>query len=225
MGMGGYDSESIYQAIDIIRSSELNCKIIIGLPYINRGDENQVDYFEAADGILIRCIDDLAILRNKYSNKEILLAASLYVYNNMAEAEIMDMLESHKGSIMLETPLELSMKDIGNIIYHESTFTCCYGRLPLMITSGLRDTTGIYRNNRKSVIEVILADRLCYNVILDGRPLSLHGISTDARYDRPINRYYMFTTESGEELRDVLSDSPQYYNRKRFTRGHIDRGI
>ena len=222
MGLGGYDRDSILgllKKIDKIRNGVPSIKVILGLPYINKGDYLVYDYddiIHRMDGLYVRNIDDLAEIRNLYTDKYILLASSLYAYNNMAVQELKDIL-GEDARIIFERSLELCKRDVDGINYRTEDFSQYYGKLPLMVTSGLRDTVGRLTDDKGYSFKSIKCEGLCYNVILGDRPLSLH--------DYEVTRMYYFTDETVKQVKDVLSDDPKYIRDRKYTRGHFEKGI
>ena len=222
MGLGGYDRDSILgllKKIDKIRNGVPSIKVILGLPYINKGDYLVYDYddiIHRMDGLYVRNIDDLAEIRNIYTDKYILLSSSLYAYNNMAVQELIDIL-GEDARIIFERSLELCKRDVEGINYRKENFSQFYGKLPLMVTSGLRDTVGKLRDDKGYFFESINCEALCYNVVLGDRPLSLH--------DYEVTRMYYFTNETVNQVRDVLSSAPKFIKDRKYTRGHFEKGI
>ena len=222
MGLGGYDRDSILgllKKIDKIKNGVPSIKVILGLPYINKGDYLVYDYddiIHRMDGLYVRNIDDLAEIRNLYKDKYILLSSSLYAYNNMAVQELIDIL-GEDARIIFERSLELCKRDVDGINYRTEEFSQFYGKLPLMVTSGLRDTVGKLRDDKGYFFESINCEALCYNVVLGDRPLSLH--------DYEVTRMYYFTNETVNQVRDVLSGAPKFIKDRKYTRGHFEKGI
>ena len=216
-----------------------NVRFAVGLPYINRGEYEIPDEFgEMVDALYIRNIDDLASVRDRFEGKTFILANSLYAYNNLAVVELNDILatpivskepnESEESNnskeskgfnrkLILETSLELSKREIDNMDYIKDYYSIYYGKLPVMVTSGLRDTTGILKDDKGYAFNSVKCDGLCYNVIFGDRPQSLHGYT--------VKRMYSFTDETPAEVKDVLSADPKYIKDNKFTRGHIEKGI
>ena len=235
-GLGGYDMNSLVESRDMaLKSLEekgvKHVRIELGLPHINGGEYDiQKDYsafLSGINGLYIRNIDDLATVREmirqednsnqEFSKIDILLSSSIYLYNDLAIAEVSDILSDHKGMVLYEKSLELSERELKVMHYNNESFSLYYGKLPLMVTSGLRDTEGILTDDRGHRVRVIKCNDLCYNTVLGGLPQSLHGLTPGGLYS--------FTDESGDEVRDVLSQSPKYIEQKLFTRGHFEKGI
>ena len=222
LGLGGYSNDAIMgllRKIENIRIGVPGIKAILGLPYINKGDYQVCDYndiIRRMDGLYVRNIDDLAEVRNLYMDKYLLLASSLYAYNNMAVKELLDIL-GEDSKVIFEKSLELSKREVDGIDYIKEDFSQYYGKLTLMVTSGLRDTVGRLTDDKGYSFKSIKCEGLCYNVILGDRPLSLH--------DYEVTRMYYFTDETVKQVKDVLSDDPKYIRDRKYTRGHFEKGI
>ncbi len=206
-------------------------RIILALPYINRNEydiasERFISLINSYDGLYVRNIDDLAKVAGSLKRLDIstiVLAGSLYAYNDMAVGFIAELLTGFSGEIIYETPVELSKKDINGIDYCYNSKSRVaepyYGKLPLMVTAGLRDTTGQLKDDKQSSFYVINAGDLCYNVLLSSKALSLH------MYESEISeKIYGFTIESADEMKAVLSGRIDKIS-DGFTRGHYEKGI
>ena len=212
-----------------------NIKISLGLPYINRGEytlDDLTGITSCIDSLYIRNIDDLAMIagapligdaesllkyRRDFQEMDLILASSIYAYNNMSVTELFEILQGHGGKVIFESSLEFSKRDIDNMDYRTDFYSVYYGKLPLMVTSGLRDTTGILKDDKGYKFKSVKCDGLCYNVILGDRPQSLH--------DYNLKKMYSFTDETAAEVKDVLSYDPKYIRDRKYTRGHIDKGV
>lgn len=195
-----------------------SAQFAVGLPYINRGEYDIPDDLgDIFDALYIRNIDDLASVRGRFKDKCFILSNSLYAYNNMSVKEMDDILSKHNGKVIYETSLELSKREIDNMAYMTDYYSIYYGKLPVMVTSGLRDTTGILKDDKGYAFKSVKCDGLCYNVIFGDRPQSLHGYN--------LKRMYSFSDETASEIKDVLGIEPKYIKENKFTRGHIEKGI
>ncbi len=195
-----------------------SAQFAVGLPYINRGEYDIPDDLgDIFDALYIRNIDDLASVRGRFKDKCFILSNSLYAYNNMSVKEMDDILSKHNGKVIYETSLELSKREIDNMAYMTDYYSIYYGKLPVMVTSGLRDTIGILKDDKGYAFKSVKCDGLCYNVIFGDRPQSLHGYN--------LKRMYSFSDETASEVEDVLGIEPKYIKENKFTRGHIEKGI
>ena len=227
MGLGRISELDIESMTEDIKSRFPELKLILALPYINRGEYSVGKFsglIEKCDGVYVRCIDDLAGLSmlQDFSNKIVILASSIYAYNDFAVREILDILKKSKCKVIFEAPIELSSEDCSDIFYPQGTEVVrdIYGRLPIMITDALGDYEDIIRDDKGYGFIIRRAGQLCYNVILSENPLSLHQYETEIG-----SRKYSFTTENEKEIRDVFSASPEYIKNGHFTKGHYRKGI
>ncbi len=216
LGMGQLDYSSISQALDSFYKLDLkNAKTFIGLAHIDTDPSNKlkpyIDYgiFDMVDGIYIRCIDDLALLSEKYIEKTFIIGSSLYTYNRLAVTELISILKGHTGPIIFEESLELNQNNINDIykIFQDSNLHInrikpFFGRFPLMITKGLRETSGILNDEKGNSYNVIKNDDFDYNLILSSSILSLSEYKEEISSDL----LYSFTCENIEETRRVLYD-------------------
>ena len=222
MGLGRLDTKNTRERIDKINTS----KIIIALPYINRGDYSIKDYNELllkTDGLYIRNIDDLAeFIKEDIKTDILILASSLYAYNSYAVQEMLELLKDFKGLIYFETPVELDHNSVDAICFPENVKVVqdVYNRIPLMVTDAYHTGDYEFTDDKSNTYSVIWAGHLCYNVVLGKKPLSLHQFIDDISC-----RKYGFSDESVEEMKDVLSDNPLYISKGNFTKGHYERGI
>ena len=237
MGLGKIDpvkAESLRERIKTgfaDKIAEKEVKLILALPYVcrNEYDIAALDFRElisSFDGLYVRCIDDLARLIGIITDLNIdtiILANSLYAYNDMAVSFIKERLSDYKGRVIFETPIELSKTDCLRISYGRSGTAGYvepyYGRLMLMVTAGLRDTEGRLVDDKKSAFYVKNAGDLCYNVVLSAKPLCLSNYESEIS-----DRLYYFTTESGGEVRDILKGKIDRIS-DGFTKGHYEKGI
>ncbi len=177
------------------------------------------------DGLYIRCIDDLAFLRNKYNDKTFILSNSLYAYNSYAVKELLDILPAHTGEIVFEDSIELSEDEIRNIYKRKTELVNIkrikqiYGRLPLMVTKGLRDLTGIITDDKERDYHIYSSEEFDYNLILSGEILSLKDYEDNIQQ----GRLYIFTDESADAVRSILNDNMP--RGVRYTIGHYKEGM
>ncbi len=243
-GLGGYDTQSLKNSIDKLRGfkkEHFNVRIYLGLPHIDRGgawirdtfdglssDSDGVkNYLDEINGLYIRSIDDLAFSVKLFKNKDFILANSLYAYNDLAVREIRSLLEDSygfSGKIWFESSLELTLKEVSEVEYDAECFALSYGKIPLMVTAGLRDTEGILTDVKGHKVHVIHGQGLGYNAVLNDYPLSLHD-HMDFMVKNNIRRFISFTDETPDEVFDVIKDHPKYIDKKRYTLGHIEKGI
>ena len=235
MGLGIIDIKAASDIADRLikerEESDKDYRLILGLPYICRNEydlssELFVNIVNRYDGLYIRNIDDMASVADMLSGLtigSIIFADSLYAYNDLSVRFIGDLFTDFGGELIFETPVELSDRDVRKISYDVSSDAnpvwAYYKKLPLMVTAGLRETTGRLVDDKNSSFYVINAGDLCYNVLLSSRALSLH------MYESEISeKLYCFTIESPEEVRAVLEGRIDRIN-DGYTKGHFEKGI
>ncbi|MBO4591181.1 MAG: U32 family peptidase [Eubacterium sp.] len=237
MGLERFSRSDLKLACGTIREKS-SARIILAFPYINRSTYSMSDYediIKDVDGIYIRCIDDWAAFidiskepssKRFLSGKTVILASSLYAYNTEAAEELLDMIGESRNemglSLMMDAPLELTSSEQKLIKYPEGVQTVrdIYGRLPLMVTDALGEKDIHLMDDSHRSVDAISTKKLCYSLILSDRPLSLHEYTDEIAIER-----FNFTTENNNLVKDVLSENPQYINKKYFTRGHYGKGI
>lgn len=199
------------------------------------------------DGVLVRNLESLQWLKEqKYSGK-IIADAGLYTWNRQAK-------EFFKGmQIALTAPLECNKEE-----WHKLGLmgmeVIVYGRAPLMITANcIRKTMLQCLGNKKEEKndkllrekrQLRLRDRYktefpvravcghCYNEIYNSVPLSLHEYGKSVMGEQPAGVRLIFTTETLEEVQQVLTCYADYLTKpekKRqaeflYTKGHYKRG-
>ena len=92
---------------------------------------------------------------------------------------------------------------IDNMAYMTDYYSIYYGKLPVMVTSGLRDTTGILKDDKGYAFKSVKCDGLCYNVIFGDRPQSLHGYNLKRMYsfsDAERNQALLLLSQEYDEM-------------------------
>lgn len=175
---------------------------------------------EAADGYLVRNLEELAYLSEK-THKPLIGDAGLYSFNTAAREMLRAM-----GISGTTLPFELNAEELDERgIYQEEMIQ--YGYQPLMVTAGcLKKTYGtcdgisghlFIRDRKNMVFPVVTVCDYCCNVIYNSVPLYLADLADRA----PVYVRYHFTVESEEETAQILSgEKPQ-----QITRGHYRRGV
>lgn len=231
-------TEDVYFSLaDKFRS--LGTKIFLNLPYIFREDGKLNDdeisrLILATDGFLIRNIDmfQYMLAHPEISDqKEWVLAASLYAYNDHAVRHFSDVAKQHTARLVFDLPRELNQRELSELSYPDEETDiemCVYGKEALMITaqclSGGKERT--LEDDRKNRFSCFSNCRMCYNIIYNGLPLSLHNA-----LDRFAKIRLDFTNESDEELKETVTGFYHSFFRGRpyqpaaYTTGHYNRGI
>ena len=191
---------------------------------------------EGYQGLLIRNLEELVLVRESGYAGRILADGSLYQWNTVAR----DLLLTQCN--MVNLGWELSAKDMQPLLQGGSSrqMLTVYGRIPMMITAGcVKKTAGACSHAEQEFYE--LEDRKgmrfpvrcfcahCSNVIYNSFPLSLHTFvkKRDPAVMKTANWILTFTTESGEETETILgwyqgagaADSDAIF--REFTTGHF----
>lgn len=225
-------------------------EIVISLPYVIRKKDMQMleesifpfaeKYTDIFTGMQARSMEGIGILKAKGYFGRIYIDAGFYIWNKRT-------LKEWSGEISgFCLPLELRAAEQMDLTAED--IRCekiIYGRIPMMIAANCiaNTTTGCRRNAGEQLAE--LKDRYhkvfpvelncthCMNIIYNSVPLSLHR---ELRKWLPyVNFRLDFTTETGEETREVLnyfkrlsasgygeSLKPPYRD---YTTGHEKRGV
>ncbi|MCR4586432.1 MAG: U32 family peptidase [Lachnospiraceae bacterium] len=202
------------------------------IPYLTEMLEK---YHAAADGVCVGSIDGLYLAQKFFAREYIHADAGLYVMNDLSAGMIL------KDCASYTLCPEQNRKE-----YEKAAFAGCgelavYGRMPVMYSAnciqktvegcdGSKDSTYITDMAGRR-FPVLMDHRLCYNIILNCVPTSLHkefyGLYEEGRY---AGFGLAFTTESREEMLTIL----EMFERAlwgeavecgfEFTRGHFKRG-
>lgn len=211
----------------------LEGRVYAAYPYVMRNKDRGLHEVFRKEvifaGILVRNMEELALLQHTSYTRQIVTDAGLYIWNKRAE-------RFFAGEAQLATmPFELNggeQRELGG----EEILKVVYGRIPMMITANcLRKTDGkclrlsakkaagqkrqegqreemLRAEVQKAEAFVSLTDRMgktfpvytncrhCYNVIYNSVPLSLHK-----KVRREQGKYRLdFTVESGQETKRIL---------------------
>ena len=180
-------------------------------------------------GILVRTMDEFALLRSFWDfDKTMVLASSLYAYNKEALRFYKEQ-AGHKVRITL--PAELNEKELLSLQEPYADLVV-YGYQPLMISAQCQ--TKNHLGCKKKEEKLTLKDRYqknfyvrnycryCYNVIYNGDPLLLLSMQKELSNLQVGGYVYQFTIENAEETKAVLEGR---FENKKYTKGHFKRGI
>ncbi len=201
--------------------------VLLALPFINRGRIPATkDDVRTYKGFYVRCMDDFLYICDMmrgvgngaqegdlgavWKDKTIILAASLYAYNNKAADFYYEYIKSMAGEsvphVIYEASYELTLRELEGLSYPEGTGVIykSYGRIPMMLTDALESD-------------------LCYNTILSKEPVMF-------TFDDDRNTILHFTTENAEKVREVceyLLGSVQQPPKgsEAYSKGHYIKGI
>lgn len=204
-------------------------QISIELPFIHREEDERYysdKYKEILslkyDHIFIRNIDDLSdiILNDEASKivrgKSIILAHSLYAYNDRAIRFYEDMLKPLCSEVIFEMPHELTLDECGRLMYSESAgvFLSVYGKEELMITAQEYDrkSKGFIKDERFGAYRYLKSRDLCYNTLIDSVPVMLDPARHLLNNGRSLpERIIKFKISLHDEKAETISEILQYY--------------
>ncbi len=249
-GYGDFSPEEMQAILEKGRKS--GWKMAIGLPHVSRmpdfavrdnllklaehpqlhteqkpksyPETKQEDSDCPADGLYIRCMEDLAEVYIRFKNgttilpQTLILASSLYAVNHRAGAFYQNLFPGK--NVILEGNTELTGQELrGLMSTNKSIVPRCYGREELMLTSAT-SYSGKFRDDSAHEFFMYSPAGLCYNVLLNGVPLSLHR-------EDVTGGFFHFTTEEPQEIRRVFDAFTRKEKEADYpcTRGHWGRGV
>ncbi len=230
------DIEEIFITDYIAALREKNIRSFIAMPYILRDGMDDLyikkilNCIEKADGVYIRNIDSFALYRS-YAlenglKRDVILAASLYCYNDHAFKEYYDLINCFANQVIYELSYELSREELENLTLPDGTrsYTSFYGRMPLMITAQMLTYDEMQLTDELNNQFIITGNnRLGYNVILNKAPLCLN------RYREDINdKGMIFTVESSLDMKNIidnLKNNEDVLTKESITTGHYNRVV
>ena len=222
-----------------------NTQIYGSTPYIVREKDDKT-LFDVEDaykeqliqGVLIRNLESLAILKDSIAKKDLELDYGVYVWNH----EALDLLSDKASGICL--PVELNKGEWEELITYGKQkmrlSAVVYGRLPMMITANCLQKTSDGCRGKSGT--VMLKDRYgkefpvyhdcrhCYNIVYNSVPLSLHRAFSE-ELQEALHCRLDFTLETANECLKVTEyfqkisvqyEDPFY---SEYTTGHYKRGV
>ncbi len=221
--------------IDII-SNDPHCYVV--LPPILRGYALQELHAlwdvikQCAAGIMVRNIDELAYLKRKGYDGEIVTDYSLYVMNDYAAVFVKEQFPEAR----LTLPVELNRREWNQLKYKEhNTEVIVYSYQQLMVSTQCLQNTLLQCDHGNR--EYLMKDRYqktffstnickyCYSLIYNGLPTVLYDVVNNDS-DESITKRLHFTKETAEEIKEVLH---AYFEGDAVpltkTRGHYGRGV
>lgn len=222
-----------------------NTQIYGSTPYIVREKDDKT-LFDVEDaykeqliqGVLIRNLESLAILKDSIAKKDLELDYGVYVWNH----EALDLLSDKASGICL--PVELNKGEWEELITYGKQkmrlSAVVYGRLPMMITANCLQKTSDGCRGKSGT--VMLKDRYgkefpvyhdcrhCYNIVYNSVPLSLHRAFSE-ELQEALHCRLDFTLETAKECLKVTEyfqkisvqyEDPFY---SEYTTGHYKRGV
>lgn len=222
-----------------------NTQIYGSTPYIVREKDDKT-LFDVEDaykeqliqGVLIRNLESLAILKDSIAKKDLELDYGVYVWNH----EALDLLSDKASGICL--PVELNKGEWEELITYGKQkmrlSAVVYGSLPMMITANCLQKTSDGCRGKSGT--VMLKDRYgkefpvyhdcrhCYNIVYNSVPLSLHRAFSE-ELQEALHCRLDFTLETAKECLKVTEyfqkisvqyEDPFY---SEYTTGHYKRGV
>ena len=233
-----YVDSNLALSLDASEFEKTDSEYIVMLPYITR--KEQFDGWEEIrriidctisrdlDGVLVRNLEQLGLLRDMGYKGRIIADYSIYVWNSDALNFLLNCNRSEEGFRIDEitVPYELTFREACDMVKAakevadiDVSFNM-YGHVPMMISAGcVKKTTDrcsgrtgeLYSENISitdrlgNIMPVTCNCRSCYNVIWNVHPTSLHKKFKEVKdvglFD---NLRLDFTLESGERTRQVL---------------------
>ena len=227
--------EDLERLVGQVHSAELKAYVVLPAIFrkITRARyEKKLSYWQnlRADGYVIRNLEEYEYVRDKEWAGDLILDHNVYTFNQESREYW-----RKKGVMKQTSPLELNGRELANLS-DENSIQIVYGRYPMMTTAGcVRKTLNLCRHepgvtelrDRKNVsFPVKNYCRDCYNVIYNSQPLYLFDRFSEVEALGAGVCRIMFTTETVQETRQVLSQWLTGEKRQsEFTRGHFARGV
>ena len=223
---------------DISRDlTENGRELYIALPFICRNNTLNVikgsgiiKRLAETCGFLIRNNEELSLFENIEAG--IILDHTMHIFNRFS-AECYRKDFTYSPELNRDELMNFGLKNRGELIL--------YGRLPLMQTAhcvyrneGLKclkgENRGCFSDNglklrdaKGYVFPVIRRCEYCTNIILNSSVLDLRDMKNDIKEIAPGSVRYEFTTESPEEIKEILKGSK--ITGSEYTFGHFKRGV
>lgn len=196
---------------------------------------------EDVNGFLVKNIEELALLRSLFMNKEsaeVILNHNMYIYNREAKV-----FWNEQGVNHFTSPVELNYQELKQLGIDDCDMIV-YGYLPLMISAQclFESTTGCKKCRENNT--GFLTDRLgkkffvqthckgCYNIIYNSQATALHKQAAQIIGLEPANIRLDFSVEASKEMVQILSVFIDIYRYGKkndteitdYTTGHFKRG-
>lgn len=221
-----------------------NIKIYIELPYIITSKFDIIDYVpEECQGIYIRNIDGYCAYKmhmNSFNDKDIVLASSLYGYNNLARKE----LSCGIDNVIFELPKELSIKELSELKGYHNQLNI-YGHQQVMLSAQcvIKTIDGCNKAYNTKLLQDDMGNSFyfmancdeCCNLVYNGVPTTLlHKFSDGFTQDIDCDSFKVdFTIEDEALVTSVMEALAKLqdnldtieYAPYRLTTGHYYRGV
>ena len=231
-------------APEIQRPAGLSGAFYRALPSVFRTRDRKkiLEMMEGCDGLLVRTLEQLRIVKEAGFQGQILADASIYQWNAASSA----FLDAYADGRVLSW--ELDRRDLLGLISSGSrqrNIIMVYGRVPLMVSANcLKKTEGLCTSKEEGFFSLL--DRknkqfpfrtvcsFCYNVIYNSLPLSLHQSLQDPAVTGCNAMLLSFTTESSRACYEILKAYEGLRNTDKgkgsfpvteYTNGHFKKGV
>lgn len=206
-------------------------KLYLELPFVVKGSYDFKAYTEGLDfeGIYIRNID--AFSSEIDYNKDIVLGAGLYAYNNISR----DFLNERLSNAVYELPKELNLNELNDIDDRTSEL-CIYEYQQVMLSNNcIKKSRGMcnkteefitIKDDKANRFKVMSSCDECINVIYNGTPCLFFDMADIIDNCHSAYHRINFTVEDVLTVSKILN---YYYDGIRpdmkFTTGHMFRGV
>ncbi len=231
-------------APDLARPAGYQGAFYRALPSVFRARDREkiLEMMEGCDGLLVRTLEQLQIVKEAGFQGQVLADASIYQWNRAAA----DFLDGYAGGRVLSW--ELDRKDLRGLALAgtgQKNILMVYGRVPLMVTANcLKNTEGLCRHREEGFYSLL--DRknkqfpfrtvcsFCYNVIYNSLPISLHQSLQDPVLAGCQALLLSFTDESPEACSRILKAYAALQGAEKgkasfpvteYTNGHFKKGV
>lgn len=237
-------SEELAEDLDKIRKT--GKKVYFALPRIFR-KKTSVQYERIQellgsllpDGFLVRNYEELAWVKDKFADCEIVTDHNLYTYNNLSAESY-----AAQGAVRSTIPLELNKKEL----LHRDNLGCemiIYGYYPLMTSAQCvhgntkecdgNPTICYLKDRYKTLFPVRNYCSACYNVIYNSLPVMLFANLKELCKAGITNYRLDFVLENPKQTQAILDLMEEFWEEKRsnypdnmqnqYTNGHYKRGV
>lgn len=195
------------------------------------------ELMEMFDGVLIRNLESLLLVRNSNAEYPVVTDSSIYQWNHVAK-DFWRQFGLKTGT----APVELNNWELEELGVQDMELVL-YGYLPVMVSAGCarKNTSGcsgesgelILTDRQKKNMTVKNICRYCYNVMYNTSPLLLADQQTNISRLKPRALRLSFTMENRESMNKILRLFRSIYieniecpiPKMDYTRGHFKRGV
>lgn len=228
---------------DIQRPAGFKGAFFRALPSVFRVRDRMrmADFMKGCDGLMVRTLEQLRLIREAGFEGQVLADASIYQWNGESAACLDDYADARVLS------WELDRRDLKNLLDKGSqkNIMMVYGRVPLMVSANcLKKTENVCtgreegfwklldRKNKQFPCRTVCS--FCYNVIYNSLPLSLHQYLQDPAVTGCDAMLISLTTEDAGESRRILKafmqpaeagEGGRSFPLTEYTNGHFRKGV